>query len=391
MGESDEIKNEGERKAAEHSGEKKAAGGGEKTEVGSITVVLKLDLHCEGCAKKVRRCISHLEGVEKVKADCDSKKLTVTGNVDPAWLREKVESKTKKKVEVISPQPKKNAGGVAAACGGDNKAEEKSEKKTKEDVIITTVVMKIKLHCDGCAIKIKRIILKNIDGVTSVVTDVQKNLITVTGTMDVKKLTTHLRGKLKREVEIVFPKKNGNGGEKTKEEGEGGGSSGGDGEKKEKVIGNGVCDNEKKENKDDDGGGRGDVKGKVGGDGGGSGGKTREKVDRDGGDGGDEKNDGIDNVGKFEVNKMEHHSYDTQIYYAMPMHMHEYANEDYGISMYRHHHHHHHQQGYSNPDYVMHYADGPPLPPRPPPPPPSYLNMNDAFFSDENSNGCFVM
>ncbi|KAL6519373.1 hypothetical protein OROGR_018693 [Orobanche gracilis] len=378
MGEMDDIKNDGEIKAAENGGEKKGAGGGKKIEVGPVTVVLKLDLHCEGCAKKVRRCISHLEGVEKVKADYNSKKLTVTGNVDPAWLREAVESKTKKKVELISPQPKKNGGDGAAASGGDKKAEEKSEKKTeennkkiKEDVIITTVVMKIKLHCDGCAIKIKRIILKNIEGVTSVATDFQKDLITVIGTMDVKKLTTYLRGKLKREVEIVFPKKNDNGAEKTNEEGNGDGSGGGDGGTKEKVIGNVACDNEKIENKVGDGGWRGDVKEKVDSDGDG-GGKTREKVDRDGG----EKNDDIDkkgeelksndNVGKFEVNKMEHHSYDAPIYYAMPMY--EYANEDYGMSM---------------------YASGP-LPPTVPPPP-TYLNMNDAFFSDENSNGCFVM
>ncbi|KAH6819792.1 Heavy metal transport/detoxification superfamily protein [Perilla frutescens var. hirtella] len=66
------------------------------------------------------------EGVEKVKADCDANKLTVTGNVDPAALRERVEYKTKKKVELVSPQPKKDGG------GGDKKADEKTEKKPEE-------------------------------------------------------------------------------------------------------------------------------------------------------------------------------------------------------------------------------------------------------------------
>lgn len=47
---------------AEDAGEKKAADGGGKKDDGAATVVLKLDLHCEGCAKKVRRSISHLEG-----------------------------------------------------------------------------------------------------------------------------------------------------------------------------------------------------------------------------------------------------------------------------------------------------------------------------------------
>lgn len=64
-----------------------------------------------------------------MKADCDANKLTVTGNVAPAALRERVEYKTKKKVELISPQPKKESG---AGAGGDKKADEKSEKKPEE-------------------------------------------------------------------------------------------------------------------------------------------------------------------------------------------------------------------------------------------------------------------
>ncbi|KAH6767156.1 Heavy metal transport/detoxification superfamily protein [Perilla frutescens var. hirtella] len=66
------------------------------------------------------------EGVEKVKADCDANKLTVTGNVDPVALHERVEYKTKKKVELVSPQPKKDGG------GGDKKANGKTEKKPEE-------------------------------------------------------------------------------------------------------------------------------------------------------------------------------------------------------------------------------------------------------------------
>lgn len=34
----------------------------EKKADGHPVVVLKLDLHCEGCAKKVRRSIRHVEG-----------------------------------------------------------------------------------------------------------------------------------------------------------------------------------------------------------------------------------------------------------------------------------------------------------------------------------------
>lgn len=67
-----------------------------------------------------------------MKADCGSGKLTVKGNVDPTWLREKVESKTKKKVVLVSPQPKKDGGGGGG--GGDKKSDEKkpAEKKAEE-------------------------------------------------------------------------------------------------------------------------------------------------------------------------------------------------------------------------------------------------------------------
>lgn len=68
--------------------------------------------------------IALCEGVEKVKTDYEANKLTVTGNVDPAALRDRVAYKTKKKVELVSPQPKKE--------GGDKKAEEKPEKKAEE-------------------------------------------------------------------------------------------------------------------------------------------------------------------------------------------------------------------------------------------------------------------
>lgn len=71
------------------------------------------------------------EGVEDVKTDWESGKLTVKGNVDPAWLRDILASKIKKKVEILSPQPKKDGGGGAAA--GDKKSDDKSAKKDEKD------------------------------------------------------------------------------------------------------------------------------------------------------------------------------------------------------------------------------------------------------------------
>ncbi|KAL2472369.1 Heavy metal transport/detoxification superfamily protein [Abeliophyllum distichum] len=328
MGEKDEIKTEKENK---NDGEKKAADSGGKKDDGPITVVLKLDLHCEGCAKKVKRSVRHFEGVENVKADWGSNNLTVTGKVDPAWIRERVEYKTKKKVELVSPQPKKDGG------DGDKKPEEKSDKKPEEkkaeekkpkEPTASTVVMKIKLHCDGCAHKIKRIINKNIDGVDSVTTNLEKDLVMVNGTMDIKHLTAFLKEKLNRSVEIVPPKKDESGGDQK-------GKDAGEEKKKE--------------------GGDGGEKKKEGGDGEGS--KSEEK--------------------KVEVNKMEYQAFNPNTYYAVPTYHQNYVQQDNNVPMYN--------QGYPNTGYVVQYSQGPP------PPPPTYVNINDQMFSDENPNGCYIM
>ncbi|KAI3844449.1 hypothetical protein MKW92_026916 [Papaver armeniacum] len=46
-------------------------------------VVLRVSLHCKGCAGKVRKHISRMEGVTSFSIDFPSKKVTVIGNVTP--------------------------------------------------------------------------------------------------------------------------------------------------------------------------------------------------------------------------------------------------------------------------------------------------------------------
>ena len=65
--------------------------------------------------------------VEVVKTDCGAIKWTVKGtNIDPTAIREKLEEKIEKKVELVSPQPKKDGG------GGYKKPEEKKTEKKEE-------------------------------------------------------------------------------------------------------------------------------------------------------------------------------------------------------------------------------------------------------------------
>lgn len=179
-------------------------------------------------------------------------------------------------------------------------------------------------------------------GVKTVTVDSQKDLVTVTGPMDVKELIPYLKEKLRRTVEIVSPKKDDAGGDK-KEKGGGGDKKEGGGEKKKEGDGK-AAGGEKKE---------GDAKAA-------SGGKQEEG--------------GV----KVEVNKMEYHGYGyappPQYYYGPPMYNHGYPAEGpsqwYEPPMYG--------QGYSGEGpshhgYVVEHT-----------PPPQ-------IFSDENPNACSVM
>ncbi|RLN40463.1 hypothetical protein C2845_PM01G41380 [Panicum miliaceum] len=128
---------------------------------GPQPIVLKVDLHCAGCAGKVRKAIKRAPGVESVTADTAAGKVVVTGPADATELKERIEARAKK------PE---------------------------------TVTLKIRLHCDGCIDRIKRRIYK-IKGVKDVAIDAGKDLVKVTGTMDAAALPGYLRDKLSRTVD----------------------------------------------------------------------------------------------------------------------------------------------------------------------------------------------
>ena len=69
-----------------------------------------------------------------MKVDSGSGKITVTGKVDPLKLREKLEEKTHKKVELLSPVPKKDkAKNDDAGDGKEEKKKDSKEKKPKDN------------------------------------------------------------------------------------------------------------------------------------------------------------------------------------------------------------------------------------------------------------------
>lgn len=170
--------------------------------------------------------------------------------------------------------------------------------------------------------------------------DAAKDLVTVTGTMDVKDLVPYLKEKLKRNVEVVPPKKE-EGGEKKDKQG-GGDKKDGGGEKKD---GGG----EKKE---------GDAKAAGG-----------------GGDGG-KKEGGSDNA-KMEVSKMEYFGYPhpaSTYWYDAPVLS---AHNNYVMEAHAHQAHvsqAYTSQAYANQGYAV-----------------PMDQYHPQMFSDENPNACSVM
>ncbi|RLM73287.1 hypothetical protein C2845_PM15G13420 [Panicum miliaceum] len=76
----------------------------EENETKSITIELKVYMHCDACERKVRRTINKVEGVETVEVDREENKVTVTGDFEPEKVVKKIKKKTGKKAEIMVPE-----------------------------------------------------------------------------------------------------------------------------------------------------------------------------------------------------------------------------------------------------------------------------------------------
>uniref|UniRef100_A0A804LDU0 HMA domain-containing protein n=2 Tax=Zea mays TaxID=4577 RepID=A0A804LDU0_MAIZE len=291
----------------------KGGDGGEAAPEAAQPVVLKMKLHCAGCAHKVKKAIKRVPGVDSIVTDVAANTVVVVGTADAGALKARLEAKTNKPVEIVSAggapkkppaaEPKQDAGagvgekkGVKSASpneeekekGKKQQAEEKErekEKGKKQQVgtrqampptqpnyssdpqqqqqlknassafgspQVESVLLKIRLHCDGCADRIRRRIgkikgerkfcwvvvcpshmYKNSHpvfflsfpliplrcaaseltilglvlvgaGVKDVVLEANaKDEVEVTGTMDIPNMVSYLKEKLNRDVEAV--------------------------------------------------------------------------------------------------------------------------------------------------------------------------------------------
>ncbi|KAL2939159.1 Heavy metal-associated isoprenylated plant protein 8 [Bienertia sinuspersici] len=156
-----------------------------------LNIVLKIHLHCDGCTQRIRKHLLNFPGVLKVEFEGENKvKIMAAKNVDIQKLKDKLQKKTLKQTEIVSPQPPKN----------DEKKNQNNNQKPKESPV-TTVVLKVAVHCQGCGERL----YKTLASVK----------VKVTGRVDEKKLVEEVRKKLKKHVEIA--KEKGKQNEKEKE------------------------------------------------------------------------------------------------------------------------------------------------------------------------------
>ncbi|OMO84155.1 hypothetical protein CCACVL1_10970 [Corchorus capsularis] len=208
-------------------------------------IVLKVYMHCEGCARKVRRCLKGFDGVEDVMTDCKSNKVVVKGEkADPLKVLARVQRKSHRQVELLSPIPKPPAP--------EEKKPEEPEKpkpeEKKEEPKVITVVLRVHMHCEACAQEIKKRILR-MKGVESAEPDLKSSEVTVKGVFEAPKLVEYVYKRTGKHAVIVKQEpdnkkddekaKDGNKDEKKGDEG------GGDKEKKE--AGGGEENKDKKE------------------------------------------------------------------------------------------------------------------------------------------------
>ncbi|KAF8399998.1 hypothetical protein HHK36_015871 [Tetracentron sinense] len=163
-------------------------------------IVLRVYMHCEGCARKVKRCLKGFEGVEDVQTDCKTHKVVVKGNnADPLKVLERVQRKIHKQVELLSPIPKPPAEDAKKKGEEDKENVKPEEKKEQPQVII--VVLKVHMHCEACAQEIRKRI-QRMKGVEAADPDLKSSQVTVKGVFDPPKLVEFIYKRTGKHAEL---------------------------------------------------------------------------------------------------------------------------------------------------------------------------------------------
>ncbi|CAL4942061.1 unnamed protein product [Urochloa decumbens] len=158
-------------------------------------VVLAMDVHCDSCAKKIRKAVMKVPGAESVTASYETGLVMVHGTADAAALVARLQAKTKKAITIVSDGAEEN-GEAAASAGAGGSAYAGSPPPPP------TIPLEMELHCGSCAEKVERRVME-IPGVDTVTTDVPGRRVTVTGTADASAVATSLEVRMRRPVIVL--------------------------------------------------------------------------------------------------------------------------------------------------------------------------------------------
>lgn len=81
----------------------------DKSIVPAKTFVLKANIHCSGCEKKMKKLLQRVTGVHSISIDADQSKITISGTIDPQTVVKFLEDNSKVKSELLwEPTKEKN-------------------------------------------------------------------------------------------------------------------------------------------------------------------------------------------------------------------------------------------------------------------------------------------
>ncbi|XP_015958969.1 heavy metal-associated isoprenylated plant protein 7 [Arachis duranensis] len=207
MGEEKKKEEEEEKKEESKKEEEEKKKNEEKKEEESPAeeIVLKVDMHCEACARKVAKALKGFQGVEEVSADSKGSKVVVKGKeADPMKVVERLQKKSGKKVELISPLPKPQQEEQGKKEEPPKKEEPQPPPQENKDQPppVVTIVLKVRMHCEACAQGIQKRIRK-IQGVESVETELGKDQVIVKGVIEAAKLVDEVYKRTKKHASVV--------------------------------------------------------------------------------------------------------------------------------------------------------------------------------------------
>ncbi|CAI9295576.1 unnamed protein product [Lactuca saligna] len=151
--------------------------------------VLFIDLHCVGCAKKIEKSLLRIPGVVGLDIDMGKNQVTIKGVVEPQAVCDKITKKTKRTAKVLSPLPANEGDPIPQVVASEVPG-------------LITVELNVNMHCEACALQLKRKILR-MKGVRTVETEVGSSKVMVTGSMDGEKLVEYVYRRTKKQAKIV--------------------------------------------------------------------------------------------------------------------------------------------------------------------------------------------